>query len=415
MKYARNSFLVALYWSRVAKALDNGVGLTPHMGWSSWNVAQCNAASAKYALDTAEKFISLGLKDLGYEYVNIDDCWSLNSRDENGKLVPDPGKWPDGIKPVTDRIHDLGLKFGLYGCAGQKTCAGYPGSDGDKYAASDVSQLVEWGVDFWKYDNCYTPCLDNPPPQTCQRPAGNSQEWYAPMRDAILGVQETRKIHFNLCNWGRDNVWEWGDDYGHSWRMSVDNWGDWESVERIGSAAADIAEYSGPGGFNDLDMLYLGSPKLNANEERLHFGLWAIAKSPLVLGLDLATISNATLDIIRNKGIIDINQDRLGKAATTFTPPGRPGPESESGRIYPYWAGPLSDGVVIGLCAGTSAGTYAVDFRDVPGLGDGSYSWEEMYTGQTGTGTGVSFDIALHDMRVVKVKTGSKGGRAAEL
>lgn len=183
--------------------------------------------------------------------------------------------------------------------------------------------------------------------------------------------------------------------------MSVDNWGDWASVERIGSAAAGIHQYSAPGGFNDLDMLYLGSSKLNANQERLHFGLWAIAKSPLVLGLDLNKISDSTLAIIRNRGIIDINQDKLGKAATTFTPPGSAAPVS--GKIHPYWTGPLSDGVVIGLCAGTSAGKYGVNFKDVPGLGAGSYTWKEMYTGQTGTGTSVSFDIALHDMRVIKV------------
>jgi len=184
--------------------------------------------------------------------------------------------------------------------------------------------------------------------------------------------------------------------------MSVDNWGDWASVERIGSAAAGIYQYSGPGGFNDLDMLYLGSPKLNANQDRLHFGLWAIAKSPLVLGLDLNKISNATLNIIRNKGIIAINQDPLGKAATTFRPPGAPAPTN--GKIYPYWAGPLQDGVAIGLCAGTAAGTYGVNFTDVPGLGPGSYSWEEMYSGQVGNGTSASFTIALHDMRVLKVK-----------
>lgn len=248
------------------------------------------------------------------------------------------------------------------------------------------------------------------------------------MRDAILSAQDTRKIHFNLCNWGRDAVWEWGAQYGHSWRlvpfnkslscsqhtplstnlpnqrMSADNWGDWASVERIASAAADISEYSGPGGFNDLDMLYLGSPKLSQNQERLHFGLWAIAKSPLVLGLNLNTISNTTLDIIRNKGIIDINQDSLGKAATIFRPPGSPAPVS--GKIYPYWTGPLEDGVVIGLCAANAAGRYSVSFKDVPDLGKGQYEWEELYTGETGTSSGVSFDIDLHDMRVIKVTNG---------
>jgi len=184
--------------------------------------------------------------------------------------------------------------------------------------------------------------------------------------------------------------------------MSVDNWGDWASVERIGSASADIYQYSGPGGFNDLDMLYLGSSKINSNQEKIHFGLWAIAKSPLVLGLDLNKISSGTLAIIRNKGIIDINQDALGKPASIFRPPGAAAPVK--GKIYPYWAGPLTDGVVIGLAAGTSAGTYRVNFQDVPGLSAGkSYVWKEMYTGQTGNGTSISFDIALHDMRVIKV------------
>ncbi|KAK5655822.1 hypothetical protein OQA88_5360 [Cercophora sp. LCS_1] len=364
-----------------ATALNNGIGLKPHMGWSSWNVAQCDAASAKYALATADKFISLGLKDLGYEYINIDDCWSTKNRDSTGKLVPDSTKWPNGIKAVSDKIHSMGLKFGLYGCAGDKTCAGYPGSEG--HEKSDVAQLVSWGVDF------------------C--PTGNTKTWYAPMRDAIISVQNTSKVHFNLCNWGRDDVWTWGAQYGHSWRTSVDNWGDWASVERIGSAAATIHQYSGPGGFNDLDMLYLGSSKLNTNQERLHFGLWAITKSPLVLGLDLNKISGSTLAIVRNKGLIDINQDALAKAATTFRPPGASA--QVSGKIYPYWAGPLSDGVVIGLCAGTSAGVYSVNFKDVPGLGSGSYIWREMYTGQAGNGTSVSFDVGLHDMRVVKVST----------
>lgn len=185
--------------------------------------------------------------------------------------------------------------------------------------------------------------------------------------------------------------------------MSVDNWGDWASIERIASSAADIYQYSSPGGFNDLDMLYLGSSKINGNQEKLHFGLWAIAKSPLVLGLDLNKISSSTLAIIKNKGLIDINQDPLGKAATIFRPPGAAAPVR--GKIYPYWAGELSDGVVIGLVAGTSAGRYGVDFKDVPGLGGAgkTYSWREMYTGQTGNSTNVSFDIGLHDIRVVKV------------
>jgi alpha-galactosidase len=204
-------------------------------------------------MDTARRFVSLGLKDLGYSYVNIDDCWSTRSRNSSGHLVADPSKWPRGIRAVVDEIHGMGLKFGLYGCAGTMTCAGYPGSQGREL--QDAQTLAAWGVDYWKHDNCYTPCNDSPLPQTCGHPAGNTQTWYARMRDALRDVRGTKNIMFNLCQWGRDNVWTWGDDYGNSWRMSVDNWGDWASVQRIGSAAAGMSQYSGPGGFNDLDML----------------------------------------------------------------------------------------------------------------------------------------------------------------
>jgi alpha-galactosidase len=390
------------------KRLDNGLGLTPAMGWSSWNVAQCASASEKYALDTANRFVSLGLKDLGYTYVNIDDCWSTKSRDSSGNLVADPSKWPNGVKSVADKIHSMGLKFGLYGCVGTLTCAGYPGSWG--HESQDARLLASWGVDFWKYDACYTPCTNGQSPQTCWDAAYNTRAWYEKMRDALASVQNTKNIYYNLCQWGRDSVWTWGKSVGNSWRMSGDNWQDWASVQRIGSAAAGISQYSGPGGFNDLDMLIVGNNKLTENEERLHFGLWAIAKSPLILGNDLSKISSASLAIIKNKGIIDINQDKLGKAATIFRPSGSAAPVS--GVIYPYWAGPVTNGVVIGLVASSGAATLSVNFSDVPGLGSGSFSWKEMYSGKTGTGSSVSFSLGSHDMAVVLVTTGSSPTQA---
>ncbi|KAL2211310.1 glycoside hydrolase [Sarocladium strictum] len=389
----------------LSKRLDNGLGLTPSMGWSGWNVAQCESASEKYALDTANAFVSLGLKDLGYEYVNIDDCWTVKDRrDDTGHLIPDPDKWPRGMKAVADDIHDLGLKFGLYGCAGKLTCASYPGSEG--YEQQDAESLAEWTVDFWKYDNCYTPCKDGDNIQVCGSPDPTTKEWYGRMRDAIVGVQGTYNILFNMCSWGVENVWEWGEPYGNSWRIDHDNWQDWESVQRIGSRAAKIWDYSAPGGFNDLDMLVVGNDVLTENQEKLHFGLWAIAKSPLILGTDMTTISESTLAIISNKGIIDINQDSLGVAATTFQPPGAPAPVD--GEIYTYWAGPLSDGVAVGLTSVGSASTISVNFADVPGLGEGTFEWEEMYSGQTGSGDSASFGLGQDDMAVLKVTSSSK-------
>ncbi|SPO01566.1 related to alpha-galactosidase precursor [Cephalotrichum gorgonifer] len=385
--------------STIERRLNGTLGRTPHMGWSSWNVAQCDAASERYAMDTAHKFIDLGLKDLGYTYVNIDDCWSTKQRDGSGNLVADPNKWPRGIPAVVNDLHNMGLKFGLYGCAGEKTCASFPGSWG--HEVQDAQLLASWGVDFWKHDNCFTPCPVNPPPQTCPDTGVDTRPWYGKMRDAIQSVAGTKEILFNLCNWGRNEVWTWGAEYGHSWRMEVDNWGDWASVVRIGATASRIAEFSGPGGFNDLDMLFVGNGVLTEPQERVHFGLWAIAKSPLVIGADLNKIPASSLKILRNKDLIDINQDELGIAASIFQPPNAPAPVR--GQIYPYWAGQLSDGVVLAFVAASSGGgKFSVNFADVPGLKKGVYRWKEVYSGQEGTGEAVSFNVAKDDIAIFK-------------
>ncbi|KAI9162838.1 Cytochrome P450 monooxygenase ALT8 [Paramyrothecium foliicola] len=361
--------------AKLGKRLDNGLGLTPHMGASSWNVAQCDSATEKYALDTAEKFVSLGLRELGYTYVNIDDCWAMKTRDSSGNLVPDAEKWPNGIKPVADKLHSMGLKLGLYGCAGTLTCARYPGSWG--HELQDAKRLAEWDIDFWKHDACEIPCPSDISPNCHTRPI------YEKMRDALASVRDIKNINYNLCQWGQNNVWTWGSSVANSWRMSGDNWQNWQDTQRIASEAARIAQYAGPGGFNDLDMLILGNKRLTETQERTHFGIWAIAKSPL--------------------GVIDINQDKLGKAAAPFQPPGAP--EPVFGKIYPYWAGPLSDGVVIGLVADDGGANLTVNFKDVPGLGNETYSWKEMYSGQTGSGTNVTFNLAEHDMAVIRVNT----------
>lgn len=187
----------------------------------------------------ANAFVSLGLKDVGYTYVNIDDCWSTKNRNGSGHLVPDPAKWPEGIAAVATRIHALGLKFGLYGDAGTQTCAGYPGSQGNE--VRDAQTLASWGVDYWKYDNCNTPS------------SGNSSAWYIKMRDAL--ADSGRPIFFSMCNWGRDDVWTWGKNVGNSWRMSSDITNQWSSVASIAASAVPMAKYAGPGGFNDLDMM----------------------------------------------------------------------------------------------------------------------------------------------------------------
>lgn len=191
----------------------------------------------------------------------------------------------------------MGLKFGLYGDAGTMTCAGYPGSQGRE--EQDARTLASWGVDYWKHDACYLPCVTGGVPQTCWDPRSSTQPYMGKMRDALAGAG--RPILYSMCQWGRDSVWTWGANYGNSWRMSGDIARSWDSLAKIAASAAGIAQYAGPGGFNDLDMLQVGNGGLNENEERAHVGLWAIAKSPILIGTDLRRIKQSTLNILKNK------------------------------------------------------------------------------------------------------------------
>lgn len=200
---------------------------------------------------------------------------------------------------MVDQIHNKGLKFGLYGDAGTMTCAGYPGSEG--HEAQDAKTLASWGVDYWKHDACYLPCVTGGRPQTCWDARSSTKTYYATMRDALAGAG--RPILFSMCQWGRDSVWTWGKDYGNSWRMSGDIANNWNSLASIAANAANIGQYSGPGGFNDLDMLQVGNGGLNENEERAHVGLWMIAKSPILIGTDLSKIKQSTLNLLKNKVI----------------------------------------------------------------------------------------------------------------
>lgn len=367
---------------KLSKRLDNGVGQTPAMGFNNWNAGL--PSSAATALAAANAFVSLGLKAVGYQYINIDDTWSQLSR-SNGLLVPDPTKWPNGIAAVATEIHNLGLKMGLYGDSGTETCSGYPGSEG--YETTDANTLAGWGIDLWKYDNCNTPST------------GTSQTRYTTMRNALEA--SGRDIYYAMCNWGQDSVWTWGLATGNSWRVSSDVTDAWSSVVSIASANEGLAQYAGPGGFNDFDMLEVGNGGLTTNEERAHFGIWAICKSPLLIGTDLTKISSTSLAILKNADVIAINQDSLGKPATYFQPSGASAPQS--GSLYQYWAGPLSDGVVIGLVASNGAATLSVNFADVPNLGSGTYSWKECYSGTTGTGSSVSATLGSHDMAIYHV------------
>lgn len=311
-----------------------GLAPTPPMGWNSWNTFACDI-SEKTVKETADLFIKLGLKDAGYEYVVIDDGWMEMERDpETLLLVPNKVKFPNGIKSVADYVHSKGLKFGIYNCAGIYTCGGYPGTRGFEFI--DAKQYAEWGVDFLKFDWCST---------------GGENGGYAYQQDAkasyTIMSQAIRKagrpMIFNLCEWGNNNPWEWAAPVGHSWRVSGDialcwdcelNYGNWASLGfwQIIRKHPDIRKYSGPDHWNDYDMLEVGRG-MTAAEDRTHFSMWCMLASPLILGNDISKMNKETLELVTNKELIAVNQDKLGIQGYRFI--------NEDG--FELWVKPLSN------------------------------------------------------------------------
>jgi alpha-galactosidase len=287
---------------------DVGLAMTPPMGFNDWNAFGCNV-SETLIKETADFFVSSGLKDVGYTYVNIDDCWSLRERGADGRLVPDPVKFPSGIKGVADYVHGLGLKLGIYGDAGTNTCAGYPGSLGTEEL--DAQTWADWGVDYLKYDNCFN------------ESDGSRQDFvdrYTAMRRAI---DETgRAMVYSICEWGQSQPWEWATGVGHLWRTTGDITDNWSSVRSIIAQNVPLAQYAGPGHWNDPDMLEIGNGGMTATEYRTHMSMWSMMAAPLIIGTDLRVATAETLAILGNRELIAINQDALGKQATLVSDDG---------------------------------------------------------------------------------------------
>ncbi|AOP51157.1 alpha-galactosidase [Streptomyces lydicus] len=292
--------------SRTATAprLPDGLAKTPPMGFNNWNSTHCRAEfNEEMVKGIADLFLAKGLKDAGYQYVNLDDCWALPTRDGNGKLVPDPQRFPHGIKAVADYVHAKGLKFGIYTSAGTKTCnsAGFPGGLG--HERSDAQQFADWGVDYLKYDNCNNQGVD-------------AKQRYRTMRDALKATG--RPIVYSICEWGENKPWEWASDVGHLWRTTGDISDSWSSMLDIAKQNLPLAPYAGPGHWNDPDMLEVGNGGMTDTEYRSHFSLWAMMSAPLLIGSDLRKATPETFEILSNKDVIALDQDALGKQATVL-------------------------------------------------------------------------------------------------
>ncbi|KAF3786935.1 Alpha-galactosidase 3 [Nymphaea thermarum] len=380
--------------------LDNGLARTPQMGWNSWNFFACDINEKviketgewrivlNSSIDTeikkflwdcggqvprhahmalplhlmmlADALISTGLADLGYVYVNIDDCWSSKLRNSKGELVPNRRTFPSGIKALADYIHERGLKLGIYSDAGIFTCQVRPGSL--YHETQDATTFAFWGVDYLKYDNCYNLGI-------------KPQKRYPPMRDALNATGRT--IFYSLCEWGVDDPALWAGGVGNSWRTTDDIADSWISVTTIADLNDKWAAYAGPGGWNDPDMLEVGNGGMTYQEYRSHFSIWALMKlthctltalgamsrahplphhldvgaaavlatvcgiglgrleAPLLVGCDVRKMTAETLEILSNREVIDVNQDSLGVQGRKVSTAGSSG-------CSQVWAGPLS-------------------------------------------------------------------------
>lgn len=299
-----------------AADLDRSLAPTPPMGWNSWNRFRCNV-SEKLVREVAEALVKSGMRDAGYRYVVIDDCWQV-ARDKDGALLADAERFPGGMKALADYVHSLGLKFGLYTDAGRRTCEGRPGSYG--HETIDARSFAAWGVDYTKVDWCHSEGLDAP-------------TQYRKFRDAL--VASGRPIVFSICEWGRNQPWKWAPGVGHLWRTTGDIGDSWSSMLGILDQTAQHGHASGPGGFNDPDMLEVGNGGMTDEEYRAHLSLWAMLAAPLMAGNDVRSMSEATRAILTNREVIAVDQDPLGVQGTLIA--SNP-PELQ------VWVKPLADG-----------------------------------------------------------------------
>lgn len=299
-----------------SRSLENGLARTPPMGWNSWNHFGCDV-SERLIKETADAMAAGGLRDSGYQYVVIDDCWQV-ARDAGGTVVADPERFPNGIKALADYVHSKGLKFGIYTDAGLKTCQGRPGSYG--HEQQDARTFAAWGVDYTKVDWCYADTLE-------------AVSRYTKVRDALRAAG--RGIVFSICEWGQNHPWRWAPDVGNLWRTTTDIEDKWTSVLDNLDVNSQYASAAGPGHWNDPDMLEVGNGGMSWDEYRAHFSLWAIMAAPLMAGNDVRHLDDSTRAILLNREVIAVDQDSLGAQGTVIW---------QQNGLLQVWMKPLADG-----------------------------------------------------------------------
>ena len=299
----------------------NGLATTPPMGWNSWNKFQTHIDDATVR-GIADVIASGGMKDAGYQYVIIDDGWQ-GARDASGVLSANPS-FPD-MKALADYVHSKGLKIGIYSSPGPRTCGGFEGSYG--HEEQDAKMYAGWGMDYLKYDWCSASRIWRD---------SDMQAAYQKMGEAI--EKAGRPVVYALCQYGRAHVQTWGTKVGANlWRTTGDIRDQYDSMAKIGFAQTTLADFAGPGHWNDPDMLEIGNGGMSGDEYKTHFSLWAMIAAPLIAGNDIRNMTPDTRAILTNKEVIAVDQDSLGIGGKSL---------NNSGEIE-VWKKPLVSGDIV--------------------------------------------------------------------
>ncbi len=385
--FALISLILAVASPVLAQKFE-GLAQTPPMGWNSWNTFACDI-DENLIKEMADAMAESGMLAAGYEYVVLDDCWSTMQRDADGNLVAHPERFPSGMKALGDYLHSKGFKFGIYNCAGTKTCQGYPGGHG--YEQQDARIYASWGVDYLKYDWCNTDGAD-------------AKQRYTAMRDAIHAAG--RPMVLSMCEWGTSKPWTWAGDVAHLWRTTGDICDVWDgkpknhwenSVVHILNRQVGLEKFAGPGHWNDPDMLEVGNEGLTVEESRAHFSLWCMLAAPLMAGNDVRTMSPEIRDILTDGEVIAIDQDPLGR---------------QGYRVYAddcrqVWLKPLA-GDAIAVCVVNltdDVQSIAFDWNTIEKLPQGTYSIRDLWQKKNVGTTDQPFqrDLKPHDVVLLRL------------
>ncbi|NGO70977.1 glycoside hydrolase family 27 protein [Streptomyces boncukensis] len=385
-----------------ARAAPGSPAATPPLGWNSWNSFGCDVTEDTVR-QAADAMVSSGMRDAGYEYVVVDDCWFDPQRDAQGKLRAHPSKFPSGMKALGDYIHSRGLKFGLYQVPTERTCAQrvgtFPGSTGSMgHDEQDARSFASWGVDYLKYDWC--------------SPDGTRDEQIARfslMRDALraTGRPIVYSINPNSFHSPTGHTYNWGE-VADLWRTTEDLLDIWQNgnvnsypmgVGNVVDINAPLAAQAGPGHWNDPDMLVVGRPGLTLTESRSHFTLWALMAAPLMAGNDIRTMPADISAVLRNQRLLAVNQDSLGAGGRRVRDDG----------ATEVFAKPLADGsVAVGLFnRGDSTATISASPAQI-GLGGGPFTLTDLWTGATSSTSGqITASVPAHGAVAFRVDGGT--------